>query len=97
VVCGRNEAELERSAAWFRQRTPDGQSISLDELLDRMREELRAVVGTPDQVVEQLRAYERAGIEEVMIQLYDVTDFAMVHLLAEQVLPRVRASGVLSR
>lgn len=91
VVCGRNGAELERSAAWFRQRTPDGQAISLRELLDRMRTEMRAIVGTPDQVVEQMRTYERAGIEEVMIQLYDVTDFAMVHLLAEQVLPQVRS------
>jgi hypothetical protein len=39
--------------------------------------------------VEQIRAYEGAGVEELMAQFFTVDDFAGIQLLAEQVLPRL--------
>ena len=43
----------------------------------------------PDQVVRQMRAYAEAGVEEIMMQFYDVTDFDCVYLIAREVLPHV--------
>lgn len=90
VVCGRNDTEIARSVAWFRRTIPGGDCLSLDAVVDRMRTEMKAMVGTPDEIVAQMRAYAAVGAEELMIQLFDVNDFEMVHLLAESVLPHLR-------
>ncbi|HMA36831.1 MAG TPA: TIGR03560 family F420-dependent LLM class oxidoreductase [Chloroflexia bacterium] len=55
------------------------------------REERQAVVGTPDAVVEQIAAYAAAGVEELMLQWFDLDDIAGLQALAATVLPRVRA------
>jgi F420-dependent oxidoreductase-like protein len=58
-------------------------------------EELRAtcVVGSVDQAVERLRAYEAAGVERIMLnhELFD--DLEMLAVLATQVFPRVREAS----
>jgi len=89
VVCGRNDAELERSAAYFRTVIPNGKDMPIENLLAALRQELGAIIGSPQQVVEQMRAYADAGVEEIMMQCYDVTDFDGVHLVAREVLPHV--------
>ena len=55
----------------------------------RTREELRArgvIVGTPDEVVEQLAALNEAGLQEVMLQWLDLDDLDGLDLLARAVL-----------
>ena len=55
-------------------------------------DELRAtcVVGSADQAVEQLRAYEAVGVQRIMLnhELFD--DLDMLEVLATQVFPRLR-------
>ena len=53
------------------------------------------VVGTPAEVVAQIRALAAEGIERVMLQLFDQEDLDAVHLVAEQVLPRLRDVSVM--
>jgi alkanesulfonate monooxygenase SsuD/methylene tetrahydromethanopterin reductase-like flavin-dependent oxidoreductase (luciferase family) len=87
VICGRSDAELERSAAYFRTVIANGKDMTTENLLAALRQELGAITGSPQQVVEQMRAYADAGVEEIMMQYYDVTDFDSVHLVAREVLP----------
>lgn len=57
----------------------------------RTREELRgrgAIVGTPEEVPEQLAALDAAGLHEVMLQWLDLDDLDGLELLARSVLPR---------
>ena len=47
------------------------------------------IVGTVDEVAEQLHALEEAGVERVMLQHLDHEDLATVDLLGAELLPRV--------
>jgi alkanesulfonate monooxygenase SsuD/methylene tetrahydromethanopterin reductase-like flavin-dependent oxidoreductase (luciferase family) len=48
-----------------------------------------AVLGTLDEAAEQLRAYERAGVERVMLQHLDHSDLEMVELIGRELAPAV--------
>ncbi len=48
------------------------------------------LVGTPDEVVEQIRVWEDAGVQRMLLQMLDQEDLAAIELFARQVLPRVR-------
>ena len=55
-------------------------------------EEQRAdsmVLGTLEEAAERLRAYERAGVERVMLQHLDHTDLDMVELIGRELAPAV--------
>jgi alkanesulfonate monooxygenase SsuD/methylene tetrahydromethanopterin reductase-like flavin-dependent oxidoreductase (luciferase family) len=43
--------------------------------------------GTPGQVIEQLKGFEKAGASRFMLQHNNLDDFDSLTLLAEQVLP----------
>jgi alkanesulfonate monooxygenase SsuD/methylene tetrahydromethanopterin reductase-like flavin-dependent oxidoreductase (luciferase family) len=47
------------------------------------------VVGTVDQAVDKLRAFEEAGVERVMLQHLLHTDLEMVHLIGREIVPNV--------
>jgi alkanesulfonate monooxygenase SsuD/methylene tetrahydromethanopterin reductase-like flavin-dependent oxidoreductase (luciferase family) len=55
--------------------------------LDVLRRDNRIIVGAPQQVVEQLRAYEAAGVQRIMLQWLVVSDIARLEHMAEHVLP----------
>ena len=59
-------------------------------MLDSARTRSKAIVGTPDEVAAQIRAYDEAGVEEIMAQFLVVDDFDGIRVLAEEVLPRLR-------
>jgi alkanesulfonate monooxygenase SsuD/methylene tetrahydromethanopterin reductase-like flavin-dependent oxidoreductase (luciferase family) len=48
-----------------------------------------AILGTIDEAVERLRAYEAAGVERVMLQHLDHTDLEMVELIGRELAPAV--------
>jgi alkanesulfonate monooxygenase SsuD/methylene tetrahydromethanopterin reductase-like flavin-dependent oxidoreductase (luciferase family) len=48
-----------------------------------------AVLGTLEEAAEQLRAYERAGIERVMLQHLDHRDLELVALIGRELAPAV--------
>ena len=47
------------------------------------------VVGTVDQAVERLKAFEEAGVERVMLQHLAHEDLDMVHLIGQEIAPAV--------
>jgi alkanesulfonate monooxygenase SsuD/methylene tetrahydromethanopterin reductase-like flavin-dependent oxidoreductase (luciferase family) len=91
VFCGRSRTEIEQRVRGFRQWSPFS-TMPLDELLDQMYTIWAAIAGTPEQVIEQIRAYEAAGVEEFMVQWFAMDDSDGLKLLAEQVLPHVASS-----
>ncbi len=59
---------------------------------DAVPEAVRArgwLTGPPDEVVAQLRALEAEGVERVMLQHHDQTDFEVLELIAREVMPAV--------
>ena len=58
----------------------------------RSREDLRRngiVVGTADEVVDQLRAYAAAGVQRIMLQWMELDDLEGIEALARLVMPRL--------
>jgi crotonobetainyl-CoA:carnitine CoA-transferase CaiB-like acyl-CoA transferase len=94
VFCGRNEAELKQRASFFyRNWIPeltDQPFDSLLEWLDNMLGPLLKsigatfcpIVGTPDGVVQQIDAYAKAGVEELILQWWDVDDIEGLQMCA---------------
>ncbi len=76
VLCvGANEAEIERRAA----------------VIGRDKAELRAngLAGTPDEVVEKIRAYGEAGAQRIYLQVLDLADLEHLDLVASEVMAHV--------
>ena len=48
-----------------------------------------AILGTLEEAAERLRAYERAGVERVMLQHLDHRDVEMVELIGRELAPAV--------
>lgn len=84
VVFGRSEAELDRLIAAF-----GGQHTAAS-----LREGSR-IVGTGEQIVEQLKHLETAGVQRIMLQWLDLDDVDRLAALGEAVLPyfSVRPAG----
>jgi F420-dependent oxidoreductase-like protein len=89
-------AQAGRDAATLRFSLMHGLLIGADEseLLERARQlgdpdELRRswIAGTPDEMVARLRAYERVGVERVMLQHLLFRDEAALELFAREVMP----------
>jgi len=90
IICGRDTAELERRVQRFRQLFPELADMRLDALLDDLRASFtNMIVGTPDEVIGEIRAYVDAGVEELIIQWFGVEDLEGLQVLAEQVLPQL--------
>ena len=47
------------------------------------------ILGTLEEAAERLRAYERVGVERVMLQHLDHTDLEMVELIGRELAPAV--------
>ncbi|HAT43836.1 MAG TPA: LLM class F420-dependent oxidoreductase, partial [Ktedonobacter sp.] len=70
---GRDMKELDRRLRW-RAENPDYAGKSLQEVIDSMATRDHEIVGTADMVIEQIKTYEAAGAEELMLQWFDVDD-----------------------
>lgn len=89
IFCGRDDAEMGERLRGARHNRANA-DLPQAELLDKLRAN-KSIVGTPDEVVAQLKAYEAAGVEEIMAQFLIVDDFDGIRILGEEVLPRLRA------
>jgi alkanesulfonate monooxygenase SsuD/methylene tetrahydromethanopterin reductase-like flavin-dependent oxidoreductase (luciferase family) len=87
IVCYRSEAELGPRLRLQGAQNP-GQSPT--ELLAMMRQRSpHLIAGPPDRVIEQVRAYGDAGVQELMVQRIDLDDLEGLQIIAEEVLPHV--------
>ncbi len=84
VVFGSTEGEVRRKL--------EQRGRTVEQLRDR-----GVVVGTPAEVVDQLTAFARAGVQRVMLQWLDLDDLQGLEALAGAVLPHFPPSGPAGR
>jgi alkanesulfonate monooxygenase SsuD/methylene tetrahydromethanopterin reductase-like flavin-dependent oxidoreductase (luciferase family) len=87
LFVARDEDEMERRTRFHRTYL-DPDHLTPQEFVGTRR--ARGVfIGTPQEVVDQLRAYAEVGVEEVMVDLLDLEDLEVMELIAKEVLPHV--------
>lgn len=91
VICWRDTADRERRLSLLRGVDAPFSRMSNDDIVDLMKNRLVGILGTPESVIEQMRAYGPAGVEELMIQWWSLDDIEGLEVLAEQVMPYVTA------
>jgi F420-dependent oxidoreductase-like protein len=84
-VVGRDRGELLERLA--RRATRSGADETPEEYGENRAHAM--VIGTVEEAVERLRAYEAAGVERAMLQHLDHTDLAMVELIGRELAPAV--------
>jgi alkanesulfonate monooxygenase SsuD/methylene tetrahydromethanopterin reductase-like flavin-dependent oxidoreductase (luciferase family) len=91
VVCWRTPDEQEARLRRAR-RFPPLRDLSSQEILDTLRGWPSAVIGTPEQVVSQIRAFEAVGVSEIVLRWLDAEDIEGLEILASEVLPAFESS-----
>ena len=87
VICYRSESDLAGRVQHLAATQP---GVAPADLLKALRERSPAVIaGTPDQVVEQIGRYADAGVQEIMVQRFDLDDLEGLQIVAEEVMPKV--------
>jgi alkanesulfonate monooxygenase SsuD/methylene tetrahydromethanopterin reductase-like flavin-dependent oxidoreductase (luciferase family) len=87
-LIGRDRGELEQRAAQLAEVIPGLRDLPPSEILRALRER-GALVGTPQETIEQMRPLARAGVELFMLQHFLLDDPDHLELLASEVLPAV--------
>jgi alkanesulfonate monooxygenase SsuD/methylene tetrahydromethanopterin reductase-like flavin-dependent oxidoreductase (luciferase family) len=87
VICYRDEADLGRR---LRFPSGEGSAQSPSARLEALRSRSPHVIaGSPAEVIEQIGAYARVGVAEIMIQRHDLDDDEGLQIIAEEVRPHV--------
>lgn len=83
VFFGRTDGELERRVERLRAKVPDKPP---SEIVQMLRDSGGPIVGTPEEVRAQLKAYADAGVQEIMLQWLDLDDVEGIEAFAQEVL-----------
>ena len=86
---GHTEDALIRRVQRARELDEELASLSLEEALETLRTEWGAIAGPPEVVIEQIHAYEQAGVEELMLEWFDLDDIESAEAFATDVLLRL--------
>ena len=85
---GRDEQELDSKLSW-RHDDPELAGKPLDDVVQLLHTTRHVLVGTPDQVIAQLRAYITLGAQEIMVQWLDLDDMDGLHAFATSIIPHI--------
>lgn len=91
VACGRDAADLERRLGRARASMPELAGAPAATVAAAVHTRRGGLAGTPAEVIAQIAAFGAAGVEELMLQWWEMDDIAGLRLLAEQVLHRLPA------
>jgi alkanesulfonate monooxygenase SsuD/methylene tetrahydromethanopterin reductase-like flavin-dependent oxidoreductase (luciferase family) len=86
-IVGRDRSDLRERAVALSQVLTRLQGESPDQVLQTMRS--RALVGTPEEIAEQMREHARLGVDLFMLQHFVLDDSDALGLLAAEVIPAV--------
>jgi alkanesulfonate monooxygenase SsuD/methylene tetrahydromethanopterin reductase-like flavin-dependent oxidoreductase (luciferase family) len=86
-IIGRDRNDLRERAAKMRDFLPNLHGRDIDGALSAIRE--RGLVGTPDEIVDQIRGYAALGVDLFMLQHFLLDDRDALKLLADEVIPAV--------
>lgn len=84
---GRDMAELDRRLSW-RHDEPKYAGKPLNAVIEDLKASGGIIVGTPGEVIEQIKAYDNAGADELMLQWWDLDDIDGLRAFARSVLPQ---------
>lgn len=84
---GNDMLEVDKALSW-RRTMPDLADKPLDTVIETIQTQGRALVGTPEHIIRQIAAYASAGVDELMLQWFDMDDIKGLRNFAESVLPR---------
>jgi len=87
-IVGSSEAERRGRTQAIQRVLPALGRLSPEEAQETMRGR-GWLVGTPDETAAQLRALAAEGVQRVMLQHHDQTDFGVLELIARDVMPAV--------
>ncbi len=87
-IIGADDSELRERAGRIQKIVPSLQGLSPDEILQRMRER-GWLVGTPDEIVEDIRSRADLGVSRIMLQTHDQEDMSALQLFASAVMPKI--------
>jgi F420-dependent oxidoreductase-like protein len=82
VLIAPDPAGVAERGRWLHAFLPSAASMPVERVPDQMRER-GWLVGTPEAVAEQVRVWERAGVQRLMLQYFDLDDVDGLALLAE--------------
>jgi len=85
---GRDTNELDRRLGWRRDR-PEFAGKSLQAVTEALSASGNAIAGTPDMLIQQIHAYADAGVEELVLQWFDLDDIDGLRAFARSVLPHM--------
>ena len=85
---GNDTREVDKVLSWRRD-VPDLADKPLDAVIEAIHAQGRAIVGTPEQIMQQISAYTEAGVEEFMLQWFDMDNIKGLRNFAESVLHRI--------
>jgi F420-dependent oxidoreductase-like protein len=84
---GRDTAELDRRLSW-RHYEAKYAGKPLNAVIEDLKASGGIIVGTPGEVIEQIKAYDNAGVDELMLQWWDLDDIDGLRAFARSVLPQ---------
>jgi alkanesulfonate monooxygenase SsuD/methylene tetrahydromethanopterin reductase-like flavin-dependent oxidoreductase (luciferase family) len=87
IVCWREDAELERFCSECRRAYPFLREMTDDQIVEMVRANFNGIAGSPEVVIEQLKAFEAAGADEAMIGYFTLDSTEFIEILARHVLP----------
>lgn len=89
-IIGRDRAEVRERGKRLQAAVPGwaAQAPDVDDMV-RTQRERGALVGTPDEIVAQIRGWADQGIQRVMLQTHDQEDLGALELFASEVMPRI--------
>ena len=88
LTFGRDDKELDQRLNW-RQSDPDLANLSVNSVVEKLRASNKGIIGTPAHIIEQIQEYANAGVEELMLQWFDLDDIEGLRAFAHSVLPHV--------
>lgn len=88
LLFGRDKAALEQRLEPYRNR-PEFNGKSSDEIIQTLSAIGRCIVGTVEQVIEQIKTYETAGVEELMMQWFEMDDIDGLRAFANSIFPHL--------
>jgi alkanesulfonate monooxygenase SsuD/methylene tetrahydromethanopterin reductase-like flavin-dependent oxidoreductase (luciferase family) len=92
VVCGRRPEEIAERLRAHR-RYAELAPLSQDAVLENLRTEWGAIVGTPEEVAARIDDYAAAGIAEVSVQWPGVDDIEGLEVLAAEVMSNLASAS----
>lgn len=85
---GNDMLEVDKVLSWRRD-VPDLADKPLEAAIEAIQAQGRALVGTSEHIVRQIEAYASAGVDELVVQWFDMDDIKGLRNFAESILPRI--------